>query len=75
MNRTRRLKLEEARKNGELQECGCCFDDECLFEDMQACADGHIFCKECIRRSCEAAVGQGKATFLCLTGRWNCCFC
>ena len=69
VKRTREMKLEEARKNGELHECGCCFDDECLFEDMQACADGHIFCKECIRRSCEAAVGQGQTKFQCLTGR------
>ena len=71
MKRTRELRLEEAKKNGELHECGCCFDDECLFEDMQACADGHIFCKECIRRSCEAAVGQGKSQFLCLTGKFS----
>ena len=69
VKRTREMKLEEARKNGELHECGCCFDDECLFEEMQACADGHIFCKECIRRSCEAAVGQGQTKFQCLTGK------
>ncbi|XP_060560426.1 uncharacterized protein LOC132720319, partial [Ruditapes philippinarum] len=65
--RVRNLKIEGARKNGELLECGCCFDDECLFEEMAACADGHIFCKECIRRSSEAAVGEGKTKFLCLT--------
>lgn len=64
------LKLEEARKRGELLECGCCYDDECLFEDMAACADGHIFCKECVRRSSEAAIGEGKTKFLCLSG--NC---
>jgi TRIAD3 protein (E3 ubiquitin-protein ligase RNF216) len=63
------MKIEAARKDGELMECGCCYDDECLFEEMAACADGHIFCKECIRRSSESAIGEGKTKFLCLTGK------
>lgn len=64
----RNIKIEAAREHGELLECGCCYDDECLFEEMAACTDGHIFCKECIRRSSEAAIGEGKTKFLCLTG-------
>ncbi|XP_067681693.1 uncharacterized protein [Haliotis asinina] len=64
----RKRKLEAARRNGELYECGCCFDDELLFEDLSACADGHLFCRECIRRSTESALGEGKTKFPCLTG-------
>ncbi|ESO86150.1 hypothetical protein LOTGIDRAFT_129699, partial [Lottia gigantea] len=64
----KKLRIDEARKNGELYECGCCFDDEVLFEDMATCADGHLFCKECIRRSTEAAIGDAKVKFPCLTG-------
>ncbi|KAL4237880.1 hypothetical protein ACF0H5_002590 [Mactra antiquata] len=64
----RKLKIETARSLGELLECACCCDDECLFEEMAACSDGHIFCKECVRRSCETAIGEGKVKFPCLSG-------
>ncbi|XP_046582259.1 uncharacterized protein LOC124289685 [Haliotis rubra] len=64
----RKRKLQAARRNGELYECGCCFDDELLFEDLSACADGHLFCRECIRRSTESALGEAKTKFPCLTG-------
>lgn len=69
MRAIRQAKLDAAKENNELIECGCCFDDECLFEDMAPCEDGHLFCKECIRRSVEAAVGEGRTKFQCLTGR------
>nr|KAG5689767.1 hypothetical protein BaRGS_031168 [Batillaria attramentaria] len=64
----RKAKVEAARTNNELYECGCCFEDECLFEEMNACADGHLFCRQCIARSVEAAFGEGKTAFPCLTG-------
>ncbi|KAH3844329.1 hypothetical protein DPMN_086587 [Dreissena polymorpha] len=51
----REKQLQAARESRELMECGCCYDDECLFEDMAACADGHLFCKQCVVRSSEAA--------------------
>ena len=54
------MKVEEARARSELYECGCCFEDECLFTEMNACADGHLFCRQCIARSVEAAFGEGK---------------
>lgn len=68
MREQRNAKLLAARDADELIECGCCYDDECLFEDMAECADGHIFCKECVRRSAESALGEGKTQFSCLTG-------
>ena len=64
----KKKRLEEAREAGLLNECGCCYDDEVLFEDMSACPDGHLFCKECIRRSSEELIGQTKIKFPCLEG-------
>jgi hypothetical protein len=60
------LRRQEAKDNGEIFECGCCFDDECFFEEMSVCADGHLFCKECIRRSSEVVIGDSKTKFPCL---------
>ncbi|XP_071162656.1 E3 ubiquitin-protein ligase RNF216-like [Mytilus edulis] len=60
------LQRKQAKENGELFECGCCFDDECMFEEMSVCAEGHLFCKECIRRSSEVIIGDGKTKFPCL---------
>ena len=56
----RKVEVEEARARNELYECGCCFEDECLFTEMNVCADGHLFCRQCIARSAEAAFGEGK---------------
>ena len=55
-----KVKVEDARARNELYECGCCFEDECLFTEMNVCADGHLFCRQCIARSAEAAFGEGK---------------
>ncbi|KAK3093829.1 hypothetical protein FSP39_020705 [Pinctada imbricata] len=62
------LRLMEAKENGDVMECGCCYDDECLFEDMVACEDGHLFCRDCIKRSSEVVIGQGKTLFPCISG-------
>ena len=45
--------IDEARNNNLLQECGCCYNDECLLEDMFLCKDGHSFCQDCIQRASE----------------------
>ena len=55
----RRQALEEARLSNSLVECGCCFNDECLGEDMVSCKAGHLYCKECIQRSTNVAMGEG----------------
>ncbi|XP_071539421.1 uncharacterized protein [Panulirus ornatus] len=60
-----------ARATYQLQECGCCFDDEVLEEDMETCnATGskHKFCVNCIRRFAEEEIGQGRTSFRCLDG-------
>ncbi|GFO07344.1 E3 ubiquitin-protein ligase [Plakobranchus ocellatus] len=64
----KRAKIEEAKAKGELFECGCCYDDECLFEEMTSCPEGHLFCKTCLVRSTEAAFGDMKTKFPCLSG-------
>ena len=53
-------KLEAAKAAGELYECCCCYDDECLFEDLASCPEGHLFCKTCVLRSTEAAFSELK---------------
>lgn len=40
----------QAKAQGALLECGCCFDSEVMLEDMAACNEGHLFCKECVRK-------------------------
>ena len=60
-------KIEEARKNGFLMECGCCFDDECLVENMVQCVGGHKFCKECVQRASEVAIGNFENIFYVYT--------
>ncbi len=50
---TRDKKLAKAKKKGRLIECVCCYNDECLPEDMLPCKGGHMFCKECVQRASE----------------------
>ena len=59
-------KVAEAKKRGELIECVCCYNDECLFEDMLPCKGGHLFCRECVARASEVAIGEGKTSLTCL---------
>ena len=60
-------KIDEARRNGFLMECGCCFDDECLVENMVQCVSGHKFCKECVQRASEVAIGNFENIFYVYT--------
>ncbi|KDQ62367.1 hypothetical protein JAAARDRAFT_203517 [Jaapia argillacea MUCL 33604] len=46
--------------------CGCCFDDECSFETMIQCADGHLFCRDCVTSAATNAVGEMKPHVLCM---------
>ncbi|XP_059176444.1 uncharacterized protein LOC131956077 isoform X2 [Physella acuta] len=63
----RQEKLERAKLRGETYECCCCYDD-CLFEELTSCPDGHLFCKTCVIKYVESAFGEMKTTFQCLTG-------
>ena len=59
----REKRFEEARAAGELEECGCCYDDEVMREDMLECPNKHRFCRECVRRGAETAIGKLNENF------------
>lgn len=65
---SRKQRFDEAKTAGLLEECTCCFDDEIMPEDMLTCPEGHAFCRQCVMRSTEVAVGESRAKFPCLTG-------
>ena len=67
LNDQKNERFRLAKESGDLVECGCCFDDECMLENVATCEDGHIFCKECIKRSTEVAIGDGQFKFPCFS--------
>ncbi|KAJ9108828.1 hypothetical protein QFC21_000148 [Naganishia friedmannii] len=55
--------LVPATEDGDT-ECSCCFgDDDLMF--MVQCAEGHNFCRDCIRKMTEVAVGDQTANVVC----------
>ena len=57
-NSALKRKIEEERIKGNLMECSCCCNDECFAEDMLPCGGAHIFCKNCIQRASDVAIGK-----------------
>ncbi|KAJ3038766.1 hypothetical protein HDV00_000341 [Rhizophlyctis rosea] len=56
----RTVNKKEYLSSGQGIECACCLDD-CAFEDMCQCPDGHLFCMDCLRRHvAEGLFGQGQ---------------
>ena len=58
--------VKAARENGDLMECECCYNADCLEEDMVQCKAGHKYCKECISEGTSVAVGDGKTFIECM---------
>ena len=61
----KQLMFSEAQQAGQLVECLCCYD-EYLPDDMIPCKSGHMFCRECVTRGTNVAVGDGKTIIECL---------
>lgn len=63
----RQQMVQDARAAGLLLECEVCCNDDCLESDMVACAGGHRFCKECVKKGAEEELGVGHGIIQCLT--------
>lgn len=62
-----RLAREEATKFNLLETCQCCYFEGLLPEECYFCKKGCPFCKDCVKKGIEHAVGEGKLVFSCLT--------
>lgn len=60
-----------AQRSGETCECECCYE-ECLFEDMAQCPDGHLFCTQCLKKSIETILAEGRTEVKCLSMASGC---
>merc|ERR1711892_55259 len=49
-------------------ECECCSDDSCLLVELCMCEESCMFCRECVRRGAEVAIGEGKTVIDCFAG-------
>jgi TRIAD3 protein (E3 ubiquitin-protein ligase RNF216) len=59
---------DEQRSEDITIECECCFGDF-LFEEMNQCSEGHLFCTACICHYVEEQLfGQNKSSFVCMSG-------
>ncbi|KAI1853118.1 hypothetical protein JX265_011399 [Neoarthrinium moseri] len=60
--------LERARQTGQTAECGCCFE-ECPLNRMVCCenAEGHWFCRGCMRQHAENTIGYSKYELKCMS--------
>lgn len=59
-----KAEIEEARANGSLIECGCCFC-EVPFDRCLQCPEGHIFCKDCVMKMIETTISEGRSSVKC----------
>nr|CAD7260394.1 unnamed protein product [Timema shepardi] len=58
--------LYEAKLMESRLECGICCNNELEIEEMAACIEGHLFCKDCVTKNAELRFGEGHSTFPCL---------
>ncbi len=62
------LNEQEYEETGQGIECGCCCC-EYPFDEMVQCLDGHLFCKNCLKKYVEESVfGQGQIDVHCMDG-------
>ncbi|XP_071557299.1 uncharacterized protein [Temnothorax nylanderi] len=58
--------FNELKVKGQLFECQCCYDNECMPSKCSTCEEGHIFCNSCIVRSTDVVLGDGNTRVDCL---------
>ncbi|XP_077271584.1 uncharacterized protein LOC143902499 isoform X2 [Temnothorax americanus] len=58
--------FNELKAKGQLFECQCCYDNECMPSKCSTCEEGHIFCNSCIVRSTDVVLGDGNTRVDCL---------
>ncbi|XP_071634431.1 uncharacterized protein [Temnothorax longispinosus] len=58
--------FNELKAKGQLFECQCCYDNECMPSKCSTCEEGHIFCNSCIVRSTDVVLGDGNTCVDCL---------
>lgn len=61
-----RIARAEAEKLNLLQTCQCCYDDSLIPEECYFCQKDCVFCKECVAKGAEVAIGEGCLVFPCL---------
>lgn len=44
------LGFKEKIRASKYMECQCCFSDDVPIEDVIPCKEGHVFCKDCVKR-------------------------
>ncbi|KAG5876148.1 hypothetical protein JTB14_021080 [Gonioctena quinquepunctata] len=57
---------QNAKENGLMISCQCCYDEEVMVKDSFSCPKDCRFCRDCIQKSCEIALGEGKTEYNCL---------
>ncbi|KAK1972396.1 hypothetical protein LY78DRAFT_566061 [Colletotrichum sublineola] len=64
-----KLNFERALEDGNVVECGCCFDE--IARNRAVCCQNlenpHLFCVGCARQTAEYAVGQSKYELACMS--------
>lgn len=49
-------------------ECQCCSEEACPLAEVCTCEGDCMFCRDCVRRGAEVAVGEGKTGVTCFAG-------
>ena len=63
--RQRKRDLENLEKRQIELQCMIC-EDEIATENSVSCKSKHIFCRNCVKKACEHAVGEGRTSVRCM---------
>ncbi|KAI5706040.1 hypothetical protein M8J75_004310 [Diaphorina citri] len=63
----REYKFEQAKEQGMLCQCECCFDTEILADETFSCTNGHLFCEPCLQKFANIRIGNADFSFPCMS--------